>query len=224
MTLDAPTTDRDSHGSAADYAYAALRREIVEGRFPPGRRMREIELSDWLGISRTPTRQALSRLEVEGLLALQPRSGLVVASLDERAMAELYEMRLALEGSGAAFAARHASERDIAHLRELLAAEHDLPHEAGALYQHNLAFHQALYAAAHNRFLVKSLAVLHDAMSLLGTTTLAWPGRPREALAEHTRIVDAIERRDAESAEREARHHIENALRVRKSMRRPQAM
>jgi DNA-binding GntR family transcriptional regulator len=219
MTLDAPPTDRDSYVSAADYAYGALRREIVEGRFAPGRRMREIELSDWLGISRTPVRQALSRLEVEGLLALLPRSGLVVASLDERAIAELYEMRLALEGAAAGFAAEHASARDIAKLRELLEAERVLPFDATALYRHNLAFHQTIYASAHNRFLVKSLHALHDAMSLLGATTLSRPGRPQEACIEHCRIVDAIERRDAEGAEREARAHIHNALLVRKAMR-----
>ncbi|GGE27661.1 GntR family transcriptional regulator [Agaricicola taiwanensis] len=218
MSLEAPTTDRDSHGSAADYAYAALRREIVERRFTPGRRMREIELSEWLGISRTPTRQALARLEVEGLLTMVPRNGLVVASLDERATTELYEMRLALEGSAAAFAARHASERDIAKLNELLELEQHLPEDADALYRHNLAFHQALYAAGHNRFLVKSLAALHDAMSLLGPTTLAQPGRPVEALAEHRLIIDAIVRRDADAAERAARDHIHHAFNVRKRM------
>lgn len=219
MSLDAPITDRESYGSAADYAYAALRREIVEQRFMPGRRMREIELSEWLGISRTPTRQALARLEVEGLLNLLPRHGLVVASLDERAMAELYEMRIALEGSSAAFAARHASERDIARLLEFIEAEQHLPPAADALYRHNLAFHQALYTAGHNRFLVKSVAVLHDAMSLLGPTTLAQPGRPGEALVEHRRIVDAIVRRDPDAAERAARDHIQQALAVRKRMR-----
>ena len=219
MTLDAPPTDRDSYVSAADYAYGALRREIVEGRFAPGRRMREIELSDWLGISRTPIRQALSRLEVEGLLAIVPRSGLVVSTLDESAISELYEMRLALEGSAAGFAAYHASARDIARLREMLDIEHGLPADGNVLYRHNLAFHQAIYASGHNRFLVKSLHALHDSMSLLGPTTLSQPGRPQEACAEHLRIVDAIERRDAEGAEREARSHIHNALLVRKAMR-----
>ena len=70
MNSEAVLLDRDQFASAADYAYAALRKEIVEGRFPPGRRMREIELAQLLGISRTPTRQALSRLELEGLLVV----------------------------------------------------------------------------------------------------------------------------------------------------------
>ena len=120
--------DRAKFASAADYAYAALRREIIEGRFAPGRRMREIELAEHLGISRTPTRQALTRLELEGLLDLRPRTGLVVSVLDMDAVEELYEMRAALEGTAAALASKHASPKDLAasaspHRRESLRQE-----------------------------------------------------------------------------------------------------
>src|SRR5258708_39592346 len=100
--------ERTNYGSATDYAYAALRREIMEGRFPPGRRMREIELASWLGVSRTPTRQALSRLGHEGLLGLRPRTGLGVATLEAGAMEELYERRGGLEGIASAMTPRHA--------------------------------------------------------------------------------------------------------------------
>ena len=113
--------DRTKFASAAEYAYAALRREIVEGRFAPGRRMREVELAEHLGISRTPTRQALTRLELEGLLDLRPRTGLVVSVLDMDAVEELYEMRAALEGTAAAMAAKHASPKDLAALDRLVA-------------------------------------------------------------------------------------------------------
>src|SRR5258708_29483380 len=100
--------ERTNYGSATDYAYAALRREIMEGRFPPGRRMREIELASWLGVSRTPTRQALSRLEHEGLVDLRARTGLVAATLDAGAMEELYRNRGPLEGIPSAMGARHS--------------------------------------------------------------------------------------------------------------------
>jgi DNA-binding GntR family transcriptional regulator len=202
-----PPLDRDQFGSAADYSYAVLRREIVEGRFAPGRRMREIELSEWLGVSRTPLRQALARLEVEGLLVMTARTGLVVASLDEEAMAELYDMREALEGAAAALAARHAGPRDVAALRALVETERRLSADPAVRAEHNLAFHQAIYAAAHNRFLVKSLHALHDAIALLGPTTFAVEGRPKQAEREHARIVDAIAARqpaEAEAAAREA--------------------
>lgn len=218
MTREEGAAERGRFGSAALYAYATLRRAIIEGRYRPGRRMREIELSEHLGISRTPTRQALSRLELEGLLAVEPRVGLVVAQLDDSAVVELYEMRAALEGSAAAMAARHASLRDIAQLQELVKGEAALPDDAEALAAHNLALHRAIYAAAHNRFLLKSVQALHDAIALLGPTTLANEGRQRLSRTEHAAIVSAIAERDAAAAETAARAHIERALSVRQAM------
>ena len=214
-----PPLDRARFGSAADYSYAVLHREIVAGRFAPGRRMREIELSEWLGVSRTPLRQALSRLEVEGLLVMTPRTGLVVASLDEEATGELYEMRETLEGAAAALAARHASPREVAVLKEMVATEAKLPRDPEMRAQHNLAFHRAIYAAAHNRFLVKSLHALHDSIALLGPTTFAAPGRPEKAQREHARIAEAIAGHDPKRAEAEGRAHVRNARTIRERMR-----
>jgi DNA-binding GntR family transcriptional regulator len=215
----APAAQRERFGSAADYAYATLRAEILEGRFAPGRRMREIELSEWLGVSRTPVRAALSRLEGEGLVALVPRTGLVVATLEADAIAELYEMREALEGAAAALAARHAGPRDVAALRDLVEAERHLPADPAARARHNLAFHQAIYAAAHNRFLVKSLHALHDAIALLGPTTFAVEGRPEQAEREHARIVEAVAAQQPEEAEAAARSHVRQAFTARQKLR-----
>ncbi|MET0569209.1 MAG: GntR family transcriptional regulator [Hyphomicrobiaceae bacterium] len=212
------SVDRDHYGSAADYAYAKLHSAIVGGQFTPGRRMREIELASWLGISRTPTRHALSRLEIEGLLEIRPRTGLVVASLDETAMEELYEMRAVLEGAAAAMAAHHASPREIAALQQLVEAEARLPGDPAARYRHNLAFHRAIYAAAHNRFLMKSLHALHDAIPLLGPTTLSAKGRLPDAAREHCLIVEAIAKRDGARAEEAARRHILKAVELRRTM------
>jgi DNA-binding GntR family transcriptional regulator len=209
---------RATFASAADYAYAALRREIVEGRFAPGRRMREIELSQRLGISRTPTRHALSRLELEGLLNLRPRAGLVVSVLDMDAVEELYEMRAALEGTAAAMAARHASPRDLALLDRLLDEEIHLGNDPASLYRHNRELHEAIHTAAHNRYLEKSLHALHDAIALLGPTTLAVAGRRVVAHDEHAAIVKAIKERDDAQAGRLASVHILGALDVRRTI------
>jgi DNA-binding GntR family transcriptional regulator len=219
MTLDRQPT-RAPDASASDYAYSALRQAITEGHLAPGRRLREIELSDWLGVSRTPVRQALSRLEVEGLIAAEPRSGLVVARLDDAAMAELYDMRTALEGTAAGLAATNANPREIAALQELVETEAGLPAADDQLFQHNVAFHRALYDAAHNRFLVKSLSALNDAMALLGPTTLVLPGRRETARKEHHAIVAAIADRDAAAAEAAARGHIASAFNARRHLAR----
>lgn len=210
--------DREKFASATDYAYATLRREIVEGRFAPGRRMREIELAQLLGISRTPTRQALSRLELEGLLDLRPRAGLVVSILALDAVDELYEMRAALEGTAAAMAAKHASPRDLALLAKLVAAEVDLGTNAVSLYRHNRELHEAIHVAAHNRFLEKSLHSLQDAIALLGPTTLVAEGRSAIARAEHAAIVTAISQHKEAEADRLARAHILGALDVRRAI------
>ncbi len=200
---------------AADYAYAMLRRGIEEGTFLPGARMREIELAKWLGVSRTPVRQALSRLEVEGILTVAPRSGLAVASLDADALAELYDMREALESTAANLAARNASPREIAGIKEILVDTPSLNDDPVAFARHNRKLHQAIYDAAHNRFLVKSMQALHDAMLLLGPTTLSTKARRKEAQEEHAALVEAIARRDGDAAAAIVAHHIRGALRVR---------
>ena len=211
--------ERERFPSAADYAYAEIREAIVDGRFAPARRMREIELSEWLGISRTPLRQALARLELDGLLENLPRAGLVVSSLDEQAVFELYETREALEGTAAAMAARHATERDLDRLEALLGAFEPAGLSSIELFRANRAFHEAIYGSAHNRFLLKSLKSLHDALALLGPTTLTVAGRPEQAREEHGRMVRAIRGRDPVAAETEARTHIRNGFPLRKRLR-----
>ena len=99
--------------SMGDAAYDALFGAIEQGTLKPGARLREIELSEWVGASRTPIREALGRLEAEGLVSRDPSRGMVVAELDHGLVAELYVMREVLEGTAAALAARHASDAEI---------------------------------------------------------------------------------------------------------------
>ncbi|HEY8369501.1 MAG TPA: GntR family transcriptional regulator [Thermodesulfobacteriota bacterium] len=204
---------------AAEHAYSVIRNAICEGHLPPGRRIRETELADWLGVSRTPVREALGRLESEGLVRLEPRVGLVVASLDAAAIAELYDVRAALEGTAAALAARNASGTEIAMLASMLETERRLPADPRVLARHNTQFHEAIRNAAHNRFLFKSLGAIHDAIALLGRTTMAWPGRRAAALREHTRIIEAISARDPARADAAAREHVLAAYHIRLAMR-----
>jgi len=202
-------------GSRAELAYQRLLRSILEGALKPGHRVREADIAEQLDISRTPVREALRRLETEGLLTTAAYRGLVVASLDYQAVMELYQMREVLEGTAAGLAARHASEAEIVALREILSAEHELPKDPASHAEQNRRFHNAIYHAAHNRYLLKSLNSFRDAMALLGPTTFSVPGRPTTALEEHGEILDAIQRRDPEAAERCARAHIRMAQQAR---------
>lgn len=201
--------------SRAEHAYQQLLDAIRNGELAPGHRIREVELADWLKISRTPVRDAIRRLESEGLVQSEARIGMVVAKLDYQAVMELYQMREVLEGTAAGLAAKHASEAEIYALREIFNLEVALTDDPAAQALKNQAFHNALYHAAHNRYLLKSLNSLRDSLTLLGVTTYQVSGRNHEALSEHERILDAIAQGDSAAAEQAARDHIRLAQQAR---------
>jgi DNA-binding GntR family transcriptional regulator len=215
-TKAAPATKPGaSKASRGDLAYDHLFEAIENGSLKPGTRLREIELSEWVGASRTPIREALGRLEGEGLIARDPSRGMIVAELDHGMVAELYDMREVLEGTAAGLAARHASEAEIDTLREIIQRDREIGLDPARLARSNRLFHEAMFRCAHNRFLMRFVNSLRQSMVLLGRTTLGIAGRPATARAEHDAIVDAIARRDVEAATASARAHIRAAYRAR---------
>jgi DNA-binding GntR family transcriptional regulator len=198
-----------------ELAYAKLHSAIQAGTFEPGQRMMETEVADWLKMSRTPARDAMRRLENEGLLVHEPRLGLVIATLDHAAVMELYTMREVLEGTAARLAARNSSDLEVEQLLELVALEKKLKGKYNELADHNQRFHQALRQAAHNRFLLRALVTVRDSMGLLGKSLMTMPQRAVAALKEHEQIVRAIEKRDSDAAEAAARAHVRAAQRER---------
>ena len=198
-----------------EQAYFKLLAAIHSGRFAPGTRMMETEIAAWLEMSRTPVRDAMRRLETDGLLVHEPHLGVVIATLDHRAVVELYAMREVLEGTAAGLAARHASEPDLAQLAELIAIEKNLQGKFDELSKHNKRFHHTIHQAAHNRYLLKALTTVHDSMGLLGKSQMTLPHRAAGALKEHREIVRAIESRDVKAAEEAARTHVRSAQRER---------
>ena len=203
-------------GRLAEQAYRTIREAIQDGRLEPGQRVLELELSAWLGVSRTPVREALRRLQSDGVVVPAPGGGLAVAQHDLRAIAELYDMRESLEGTAAGLAARNAGPSELIVLQAMLAAGRALPDEPPVHARENKRFHEHIPRAAHNRFLLKHLQDLHDAVALLGRTTFAAPGRIAEAWAEHADIIAAIADRETEKAETLMRRHVRrgHALRL----------
>lgn len=183
----------------------------------PGQRIPELELCALLRVSRTPVREALRRLQSEGMVVHAPGGGLAVAQLDVTALSELYDLRESLEGTAAALAARNADSAEINVLRAILASQRKLPADPAIHARENKKFHQHIYRAAHNRFLWKCLGELHDAVALLGTTTFVAKGRPRQAWEEHSAIVSAIADRDPVTAEAAARNHVRRAFAIREA-------
>jgi DNA-binding GntR family transcriptional regulator len=202
-------------GGLAEHAYRAIRNAIQEGQLEAGQRVLELELCAWLKVSRTPVREALRRLQSDGMLVHAPGGGLSVAQHDLRAVAELYDVRERLEGTAAALAARFADATEIHMLQAMVDLHRQLPDDPKVHARENTIFHQHIYRAAHNRFLLKSLQDLHDSVVLLGRTTFAAPGRIPEALGEHQAIVAAIAQRDEAKAEELARRHVRRGYELR---------
>ncbi|HKU69315.1 MAG TPA: GntR family transcriptional regulator [Burkholderiales bacterium] len=202
------------HGSRSEHVYRRLRDAIQQGEFKSGRRVMEIEVAEWLKVSRTPVRDAIRRLESEGMLEHEPRNGVVVARIDRKAVMELYVMRETLEGTAARLCARHASDMEIQDLVDLVERERQLQGELQLLPAHNKRFHVAVHRGAHNRYLEKSLAAISD-LGLLGAPLMSLPHRTQAAVEEHARIVEAIRLRDADAADEAARSHVRAAQRER---------
>lgn len=189
-------------------AYKEIKRRILSGGFVADDRLREINVASQLGMGRTPVREALRRLEDEGLLTHEPRLGLVVTRIDQRGVTELYAMREVLEGAAAEFAARYATDAEIENMEAIL--EDQLKPNADAVAL-NLIFHRAIYAAAHNSHLIRSLSAVTDSTYLLGRSTLATPERATKAVDEHLAILVAIRARDPQAAADAAKSHIRQA-------------
>lgn len=195
-------------------AYSLILEAIDTGIYRPGDRLVESELAERFGVSRTPVREALQRLETQSLLARDGRS-LIVASLDHNQMAELYVVRRELEGLAARLAAQHATPEEVRVLREMVEADNKLTDNPPALARANRRFHKQIHLASHNRYLVQQLDLVHRTMALMATTSLAAQGRGEIAQSEHDAIVRAIEAKDEEAACNALREHISIAFMTR---------
>ena len=165
----------DGSDSLPDFVYGTLRAAIRNQELKPGDRLREVELAERLGVSRTPVREALKRLEADGLTQVAPPRGFVVTELTHRRVMELYAMREILAGVAARFAAEQASPMEIQTLQEL-ATQQGTARDATAAARLNDRLREAITSAAHNEFLTRATNSLNDALELLGTTTYSMPG------------------------------------------------
>ena len=192
-------------------AYSMILEAIDIGTFKPGDRLVESDLAERFGVSRTPIREALQRLETQSMLTRDGRS-LIVASLDYNQLSELYVVRAELEGLAAQLAALHATPEEVRVLRDMVEDDRALLDRPKDLARANRRFHKQIHLASHNRFLVQQLDLVHRSMALMATTSLAAEGRGDDALAEHDAIVSAIETRDAPAAAQALRDHISKAF------------
>lgn len=195
-------------------AYELILDAIDQGIYGPGDRLVESELAERFGVSRTPVREALQRLETQSMLTRDGRS-LIVASLNHNQLSELYVVRSTLEGLAARLAAKHSSKEEIAVLNDLIQEDRKIANDPAKLSRSNRVFHEQIHRASHNSFLVKQLKMVHQSMALMASTSLAAEGRSATSLDEHQEIVDAIEAGNGELAESCLQRHLSEAFQTR---------
>jgi DNA-binding GntR family transcriptional regulator len=196
--------------AAADAAYATLRQAILAGQLRPGDRLGEEHLAGEFGISRTPIREAIFRLETEQFATRQVRRGLVVRAIPEEQVLELFTVWAALDQLAARTAAQCATAPERARLHWINEQIESRAQQPGqpSIVELTMQFHDALAECAHNSVLLQMTRQLHDSVRRFGETTFSLPGRPETAIAEHRAIIDAIDTGDADLAGRLAAEHI----------------
>lgn len=204
---------------ARDLVLRKLRGAILTGRFRPGQRLRERELVERMGVSRTPIREALRKLELEGLVTTVPYKGPVVTrpTLDDAR--ELYQARAALEGQAVVLFTQRRDPRALAQLREAIARGRravSRGRPAGVLAANN-AFHDTLAAGCGNALLHTLISNLRDRIVLLRVRSLSQPGRRAKSVAEHRAIARLIEHGRADAARRLTEQHIMRAWQAARS-------
>ncbi|WNW10704.1 GntR family transcriptional regulator [Pseudomonas sp. DTU_2021_1001937_2_SI_NGA_ILE_001] len=197
----------------AENVFRRIQAAIVKGEIAPGSKISEPELARTYGISRGPLREAIHRLEGQRLVVRIPHVGARVVSLDPAQMIELYEIRESLEGLACRLAAERMSQAQIDELRQVLDThERDEAFQAGVGYyqqEGDFDFHYRIIQGSGNQTLYRMLCgELYQLVRMYRIQFSTTPNRPRQAFAEHHRILDAIADRDGELAELLMRRHI----------------
>jgi DNA-binding GntR family transcriptional regulator len=199
------------HNSLHDEVAARLRERIFAGELPPGTFLDEVRLAEELKISRTPLREALKVLTVEGLVRHEPRRGCFVNEVTEQDLDEIFPVLALLEGRCAYEAAQNASEADLAALDDLhqKLARQAKAGRITAYYETNFTIHEAIIALANNRWLAMVIGDLRKIVKLARLQQLHAPGRLDQSLSEHLAVFAALKARDADGADAAMRTHLQ---------------
>jgi len=198
--------------SLRDQAYAILKRAISETDIYSNSEEVQLDkraLTEALGVSRTPVREAMTLLEQEGFLRTVPRKGIYIVRKTKAEIVEMIQMWAALEGLAARLASLHASDEDIASLRTLFDCLHDeTPAEHMDEYSDaNIAFHQAIVRLGGSKLISDAIANIFIHVRAIRKLTIFQSDRAARSLADHLRIIEALEKRDTELVEKLVRQH-----------------
>jgi DNA-binding GntR family transcriptional regulator len=225
MTTQKPRSSRTAKRPAAPSAgppfvspYEKLKQAILSGELAPHQALVEVSLAKWCGVSRTPIREALRRLEQDGLI-YRDMHGLRVRERSPEEILDLYDTRIVLEAAAAGVASERRTDHDVRLLRWSLQHGKEISSDdVDAMVEGNQQFHRAIWQATRNESLIDLLERLNLHLARYPGTTLSFPGRWADALREHEQLTDAIEGRNAHEAQEIARRHFAAARDIRLSL------
>lgn len=192
-----------------------LRSAIASGKLRPGDHLRERELCEQLGVSRTSIREALRMLESEGLVTSIPNKGVAVAGISQKECEDVYETRAALEGLLVRQFVRNASDQQIAKLEDIVDAieKHNQRFSVAKFVELKTKFYELIMEGADNKVAANALRAIHARVARLWMTSLSNPDRAQRSVVEVRAIVDAMKARDEQAAFESCTAHITSALR-----------
>lgn len=203
----------DSYQPLREVVCETLRDAIRKGVLKPGERLMEIQLAEELGVSRTPVREAIRKLELEGYVIMMPRRGTYVANLSIRDVNEVFEIRMCLESLASGLAAERITEEELESLQRLLVqiGEYMERGDMDKIVETDMEFHDLLYQASRNTCLVGIIFNLREQLTRFRTKSMSFPGRLAATLEEHRNIVEAIAQGDVKAARKAAEIHMERS-------------
>ncbi len=190
--------------------FTKIREDILSGKYTENEELKEISIGQELGVSRTPVREALRQLELEGLVKIIPNKGAYVAGISNKDVHDIYMIRSYLEGLCARWACENITKEQIDAIEEViyLSEFHVKKQHFEQIVELDSKFHELLYASCGSKILGHLLRDYHQYVHSIRKITLSDPSRAENSNAEHSAILEAIRNRDAENAEKLAHEHI----------------
>lgn len=212
MNIDLDKLSLHDYKPLREIVFESIREAIIDGKLKPGERVMEVQLAEKLGVSRTPVREAIRKLELEGLLIMEPRKGAYVADVSLKDLVDVLEVRSSLEGLAASLAATRASEEEIEVLKEKAAQFKECieKNDVQGMINKDTEFHEAILQAAKNKKLTSIIESLREQLQRFRVTYFTEYNMTTYLASEHQKVLDAIESRDPDKANEYAQQHIEN--------------
>ncbi len=193
--------------------FQALENAILNGEYKDGENLNEIKISNELGVSRTPVREAFMQLELEGLIYNIPNKGAVVRGLSEKDIEDIYEIRIRIEGLAARLCAENKDEVVIKEIEKIVDLQeyYLLKNDTEQLWELDSDFHELLYEFSGSRTLKATLSNFHNNIKYARSISMKALGRAEKSVAEHRAILEAIRKKDGNLAELLTAEHISKA-------------